>query len=297
MRADADMDFVEPTFIESLLQYSEKKPRTLNFFGRLRATPDALIEDPLLLFGYDLYHHLIDIRTGSGKTPCGGPHATTWLTAYVQSGGFDSWRSCGEDVILDEQIGSLAKQDDTFTPFVYLGPETTIYTNTRRAEVAGLVGFPPAQQWRTEVARFSATNPEVRSSEPKNYGSFEEALNDPLLRLQIEDSMNLTLQVMFEGRVYRKLSVLEDLAGDLSERYGFCLSVVPHTRPNHDRAIEYRLVVEALGSFAEWLCDARQALIAEQLRMQEVNPAYTPTKRVRAENLKYDIAQLRVVSM
>jgi hypothetical protein len=288
MRADADMDYVEPAFVESLLEYGRENPTTLNFFGRLRATPDALIEDPLLLFGYHLYHELIDIRTNSGRTPCGGPHATTWLTSYVQSGGFESWRTCGEDVVMDEALGSLANDHAKYTPFVYLGRETTIYTNTRRAEIAGLVGLPPAQQWRSEVARFSASNPEVRSSDPQNHGAFEEAVSDPLLRIQIEDALNLTIQVMFDRKVYRDHAAMQGLIDTLSPLYGFELSIIPCTQPNKEGAIEYRFVIESLGAMVEWLRGEREALMAEQVRMQQVNPAYAPITRTRARGLKYD---------
>lgn len=288
MRADIDMDFIEPTLVETLLVESEKSPRTVNFFGRIRAAPEALVEDPLLLFGYQLYDQLADLRREYGKNPCGGPNATTWLTTYVQSGGYEPWLRCGEDVSLDALLIELAKEQDEYTPFVFLDDRSTIYTNTRRAEVAALAGFAPAQQWHRDVAIFSARNPEVRATSKFTHGSFDEVLGDPILRIQVEKWINQSVAIFFTKEGLRDQRVMDRMVDMIAPRWGIKLSLAIDPTPNIQGRLEYRIVVEDLGTFAATITDERKALIATQERMKRVLPTSAPHERPRAPGLKYD---------
>jgi hypothetical protein len=294
MRADADMDFIEPTCIDELLNQAERQPGVVNFWGRLRATPDALIEDPMLLFGYDLYFYLNDLRIQGGKIPCGGPHATTWLTTYVQSGGFESLVSCGEDVLLDQLLVGLAEKHQERTPYVFLGRESTIYTNTRRAEVAVRLGLSPAVQWDARVARFSALNPEIRSAERRAHGSFEELIQDPLLRLEVEDWIQQSVTIFFQREALQQQPVMQRMAETLSAHYGLQLSVSVALPSIYQHALEYRICVDDLGTLPDWLRREQRALIDEQARMRKSAPSYMPEQRTRAAGLKYDEPDYRV---
>jgi hypothetical protein len=250
MRADIDMEFIEPTLVETLLAESERGPRTVNFFGRLRPAPQALVEDPLLLFGYQLYDRLAELRVENGQNPCGGPNATTWLTTYVQAGGYEPWFRCGEDVSHDSLLCDLANEESGYTPFVYLDDRSTIYTDTRRAEVASLAGFAPAQQWHPDVAVFSARNPEIRATRKVSHGTFEEVLRDPLLRSQIEEWINQSAAIFFAQEGVRDLRVMARLADIISSEWGMKISVTVNPEPNIRGALEYRLVVEDLDAFS-----------------------------------------------
>lgn len=288
MRADIDMEFIEPTLVETLLVESERSPRTVNFFGRLRPAPEALVEDPLLLFGYQLYDQLAELRVKNGKNPCGGPNATTWLTTYVQAGGYEPWLRCGEDVSLDALLCDLATEESGYVPFVYLDDRSTIYTDTRRAEVASLVGFSPAQQWHPDVAVFSARNPEIRTTLKVSHGTFEEVLRDPLLRSQIEEWINQSAAIFFTQQGVRDQRVMARLANIISSEWGMKISVTVNPSPNITGALEYRLVVEDLGTLSAEVIRRRADLVATLERMKGIQPFATTRERPRAPGLKYD---------
>lgn len=284
MRADIDMEFIEPTLVETLIAESERSPRTVNFFGRLRPAPGALVEDPLLLFGYQLYDRLAELRVENGKNPCGGPHATTWLTTYVQAGGYE----CGEDVAHDALLCDLADEESGYTPFVYLDDSSTIYTDTRRAEVACLAGFAPAQQWHPDVAVFSARNPEIRTSRKVSHGTFDEVLRDPLLRSQVEEWINQSAAIFFTQAGVRDQRVMARLGDIISSEWGMKISLAVNPVPNISGALEYRLVVEDLGRFNAEVLSRRADLLATLERMHGIQPFATTRERPRAPGLKYD---------
>ena len=288
MRADIDMEFIEPTLVETLLRESERSRCTVNFFGRLRPAPGALVEDPLLLFGYQLYDRLADLRVENGKNPCGGPNATTWLTAYVQAGGYEPWFRCGEDVSHDTLLCDLANEESGYTPYVYLDDCSTIYTDTRRAEVASLAGFAPAQQWHPDVAVFSARNPEIRATRKVSHGTFDEVLRDPLLRSQIEEWTNQSAAIFFTQEGVRDQRVMARLADIISSDWGMKISVTVNPSPNITGALEYRLVVEDLGRFSADVLRRRADLLATLERMKGIQPFATTQERPRAPGLKYD---------
>jgi hypothetical protein len=288
MRADIDMEFIEPTLVETILAESERRPRTVNFFGRLRPAPEALVQDPLLLFGYQLYDRLAELRVENGKNPCGGPHATTWLTTYVQAGGYEPWFRCGEDVSHDALLCDLANEESGYTPYVYLDDRATIYTDTRRAEVASLAGFAPAQQWHPDVAVFSARNPEIRASRKVSHGTFDEVLGDPLLRPQIEEWINQSAAIFFTQAGVRDHRVMARLGDMISSEWGMKISVAINPVPNITGALEYRIVVEDLGRFNAEVLSRRADLLATLERMHGIQPFATTQERPRAPGLKYD---------
>jgi hypothetical protein len=290
MRADIDMEFIEPTLVETLIAESERSPRTVNFFGRLRPAPGALVEDPLLLFGYQLYDRLAELRVENGKNPCGGPHATTWLTTYVQAGGYEPWFRCGEDVAHDALLCDLADEESGYTPFVYLDDSSTIYTDTRRAEVASLAGFAPAQQWHPDVAVFSARNPEIRATCKLSHGTFDEVLRDPLLRSQVEEWINQSAAIFFTQAGVRDQRVMARLGDIISSEWGMKISLAVDPSPNITGALEYRLVVEDLGTFNTEVLRRRAELVATLERMKGIHPFAATRERPRAPGLKYDLS-------
>lgn len=160
---DADSEWINPNYIQTIVGKAEANPDTDGFLGFIDWSYDAYKAHPDVLVG-TRFMQMIDIylRVSRHEVASSGANFAFRPGIYTAIGGYQQDNALGEDVVLGRMIKSVRAGAGTRRPISFLGRSSEVNTSARRAlEKLLKDGGAPVTQWDQEFG----ANDELRNRE------------------------------------------------------------------------------------------------------------------------------------
>ncbi len=162
-RWDADTRGVDRSYIEHTLQRATDYPDADSFRGQTVPSPERLTKDPPLFVSY-MFPEVarLAIRGEELGPKHGGPNHAIRASAYSAVHGYDDQATLGEDILIARALTESRPSNGPFTPMMYAGSRSRLYTSTRRGTQAVELGSCALAQWSFSRTRFGPLDEHVR---------------------------------------------------------------------------------------------------------------------------------------
>jgi hypothetical protein len=276
---DADATAVSKLYVDSLVGLFRKKESSLigGIMGKLDWDPRLMQASPTFLAGIRAFQYL-DLAmqyefAGSRhrNIPSSGCNFSYRASMYAAVGGYDSETRVGEDNRLGDAIYAAREVDaDTIIPTIARAPKgATIYTSARRAVIAHMAGYAPAEMWNEEAATpFSTTGDRVREATPEQLAKMLSDKDKPMVEgIAHEDDESIKLfDRSMEDVLTKTFAVYEvldrpDIVAKVMRGLSISGSIDPLTR---------RLVITESKQFRSAYLEAVKSGYAEEILKRNI---------------------------